>query len=145
MGKILCYIALGSNTEAELHIQRARALLNEHFPKIHFSPERWTQAIGMKKNPAKFLNLMGRFETLRSEEEVRAILKEVERQCNPQPKDKEKEEIHIDIDLLQYNDQRYKPDDWKREDILSGWSYLSLIECDASTECDASGTKDVPQ
>lgn len=107
MEKIRCTLCLGSNTEAERNVERAREMLTALLPGICWDEARWTEPVDFP-NPALFLNQMAAFDTTMSREEVRMKFKEIERLCGRQPEDKAQGIVRMDIDLLTYGEERLK-------------------------------------
>jgi 2-amino-4-hydroxy-6-hydroxymethyldihydropteridine diphosphokinase len=99
--------------------------LKKHFPTIRFSEEMETEAIG-SRFLSPFSNQVASFETTLSSEEVRAILKQIERDLGRLPEEKPQGVIRIDIDLLMYDDCVLKPADLERDFVKEGLKSLSL-------------------
>ena len=103
----------------------ARNDLMKPFPDIRFSPEMETEAIG-NRFLSPFSNQVASFETTLSAEEVRTILKQIERNHDRLPEDKAHGVVKMDIDLLMYDDCMLKPQDLERDFVLEGIKFLSL-------------------
>ena len=121
-----CLLSLGSNTDASLNLLKARTLLRKHFPDIRFSTPLSTEPIGMS-NPSLFTNQTAVLHTSLPQAEVRSLLKAIEEACALPSKDKVNGLIHMDIDLLTYGQQTLKPDDLKREYVISGMEELGIL------------------
>ncbi len=121
---VLCFIELGSNESSDRKIQDARLVLRECFPDIAFSRMLTTEPLDFESS-RPFLNQTGRFTTRKTEEEVRRILKSIERQLGREPEDKTKGRVRIDIDLLMYNGTALKAKDLQREYVRAGLAELS--------------------
>ena len=125
MNQHTCILCLGSNFYRIAHMAYAQRELKKHFPTIRFSEEMETEAIG-SRFLSPFSNQVASFETTLSSEEVRAILKQIERNLGRLPEEKSQGVIRIDIDLLMYDDCVLKPADLERDFVKEGLKSLSL-------------------
>ena len=75
-----------------------------------------TEAIG-NKFLSPFSNQLAQFETMLSPEEVRAVLKQIEKDNGRMPEDKQQGIVKLDIDLLMYGNTILKPDDMNKKFI----------------------------
>lgn len=125
MKKTACLISLGSNTDGDKYIEKAREELESFFPDIRYGKACQTFPVGMH-NPSLFLNQIAVFRTYRTVSEVKRILKETELACTAIPKDKQHERIYIDIDLLRFGEKILKSEDWKRPYVQEGIDGLLL-------------------
>ena len=125
MNQHTCFLCLGSNFYRIAHMAYAQRELKKHFPAIRFSEEMETEAIG-SRFLSPFSNQVASFETTLSSEEVRAILKQIERDLGRLPEEKSQGVIRIDIDLLMYDDCVLKPADLERDFVKEGLKSLSL-------------------
>ena len=125
MNQHTCILCLGSNFYRIAHMAYAQRDLKKHFPTIRFSEEMETEAIG-SRFLSPFSNQVASFETTLSSEEVRAILKQIERDLGRLPEEKSQGVIRIDIDLLMYDDCVLKPTDLERDFVVDGLKSLSL-------------------
>ena len=125
MNQHTCILCLGSNFYRIAHMAYAQRELKKHFPTIRFSEEMETEAIG-SRFLSPFSNQVASFETTLSSEEVRAILKKIERDLGRLPEEKSQGVIRIDIDLLMYDDCVLKPADLERDFVKEGLKSLSL-------------------
>ena len=125
MNQHTCILCLGSNFYRIAHMAYAQRDLKKHFPTIRFSEEMETEAIG-SRFLSPFSNQVASFETTLSSEEVRAILKQIERDLERLPEEKPQGVIRIDIDLLMYDDCVLKPADLERDFVKEGLKSLSL-------------------
>lgn len=119
MNQHYCMLCLGSNFERETHIPQARQALVLHFPTIRFGEEMETEAIGCGFL-SPFSNQLALFATTLSPEEVRSILKSIEKENGRLPEDKAQGIVKLDIDLLMYDDQILKPKDMEKDFIRQG-------------------------
>ena len=104
-------------------MEEARKALMKLFPNIRFSKEMTTEAIG-----DKFLSLVSnqvaKLETSLTIEEIRNLLKKIEKDNGRLPEDKEQGIVKLDIDLLMYDDLTLKPNDMEKDYVLEGISSL---------------------
>ena len=121
-----CLLCLGSNFNREAHMGAAREALTSAFPNIRLDIEMETEAIG-SDFLSPFSNQVASFETSLSAEEVRTILKQIERDHGRLPEDKSHGIVKIDIDLLMYDDCVLKPQDLKKDFVLKGLKSLTLL------------------
>lgn len=106
-------ISIGSNWEQVYHVKVAKEMLTEIFPGITFTPEVWTDPIGI--NSDKFLNLLALAYTQLSLKEVETSLKQIEKTCGRKMLDKEHGLVKLDLDVLLFGDTRLHERDWSRE------------------------------
>ena len=118
-------IGLGSNWNGEEQIKAADKLLKNYFNKISFSEGVYTEPIGMSQSNL-FFNQVAIAYTSRSIEEVKIALKSMEKQLGRTPHSKQQGIIPIDIDLLQWNDQIFKPKDLEIAYIRQGIDAISF-------------------
>ncbi len=127
MNTHLCLICLGSNKEYTHRLSNARKALCIHFPDIRFGKEMKTEAIG-SHFLSPFGNQLGKFTTTLLPEEIRPLLKQIEKDNGRMADDKQKGIVKLDIDLLMYDDFILKPDDMKRDFVLKGLEEMSMEE-----------------
>lgn len=114
-----CLLCLGSNKDRELRMEAARKALRKHFAYILFGTEMETEAIG-SGFLSPFSNQVARLTTPLSAEEVRTILKSIEKENGRLPEDKAKGIVKLDIDLLMYDDTVLKPKDMEKRYVQEG-------------------------
>lgn len=108
-----CLICLGSNYEHPHQLHAARIALIEIFPNIRFGKEMVTKAVG-EHWLSPFGNQLATFHDNRNLEDIRTILKSIEKKHGRMPDDKKKGIVKIDIDLLMYDDIILKPKDMEQ-------------------------------
>ena len=108
-------------------MSQARKVLRFHFPNIRFGEEMDTEAIG-SGFLSPFSNQLARFTTLLSVEEVRSILKSIEKENGRLPEDKAQGIVKLDIDLLTYDEQILKPKDLEKDFIRNNICHLDINE-----------------
>lgn len=118
-----CIVCIGSNCNRKENILLAQKRLKELFPSVRFTSEQETQPLFLK-NPALFSNQLAFFFSEIEEEEVKLELKAIEKLAGRCPEDKIKEKVCLDIDLLSFDDRVLKPEDWKREYVVTGLKEL---------------------
>ena len=118
-----CLLCLGSNLDGATRLSAARHALLSHFPDIRFSQEMVTEAIGTGFL-SPFHNQVARFTTPLSAEEVRVILKQIERDNGRLPEDKANGIVKLDIDLLVVDEVVLKAKDLEREFVIRGMEEL---------------------
>ena len=123
MNQHSCVLCLGSNYNRHLHMEEARKALMELFPTIRFSEEMTTEAIG-DKFLSPFSNQVAKLETSLTIEEIRNLLKKIEKDNRRHPEDKEQGIVKLDIDLLTFDDLILKPNDMEKDYVLEGISSL---------------------
>lgn len=116
-------IGIGSNWQREEHMKQARCRLKEYFPGIRFSEEVETEPLFFQRSD-KFSNQVACFTSSKSVEEVKWLLKSIEREAGRNPEDKAQEIVKLDIDLLQCDDCILKPQDLERPFIKEGINKL---------------------
>ncbi len=107
-----CHISLGSNVSAA-YIRLARTYLEGLFPGILFGQEVYTLPVGLS-NPAYFTNQTACFTTVLAPEEIRPVLKHLERRSGRSAAEVSREIIRLDVDLVKYDDRVLKAEEWRR-------------------------------
>ena len=120
-----CLLCLGSNFYRTAHLAYARRDLKVFFPDIRFAPEMETEAIG-SRFLSPFSNQVAKMETSLTAEEIRAILKQIERDNGRLPEDKAQGVVKLDIDLLKFGDEVLKPADLALPYVQAGLKELGL-------------------
>ena len=123
MNHHFCLLCLGSNSNRHFHMEAARKALIELFPNIRFSAEMTTEAIG-DKFLSPFSNQVAKIETSLTSEEIRNLLKQIEKDNGRLPEDKANGIVKLDIDLLTFDDLVLKPNDLEKDFVLEGISAL---------------------
>lgn len=118
---ILC---LGSNREREWNIGRAAERLRASFVSARFAPAVYTTPVGCA-SAIPFLNQVAIVRTSRPIGECRRLIKSIEAELGRTASDKAAGRVPIDIDLLCWNGQVLKADDWARGYVVEGVRYLS--------------------
>ncbi len=111
------YIGIGSNIEPEKNVHQAMVQLKRVFPSISFSRIFESASVGFEGN--NFLNLVARFESEWTIEQVVNSLKDIENEMGRVRGSKKFSNRRIDIDVLLYGDQIFdSPVEIPRGEIL---------------------------
>lgn len=113
---ILC---LGSNLDKEKNMERAAEMLCARFIHIRFSRAVYTEPVDCPR-AATFMNQVAILYSEKDADEIRDILKDIERAIGRKPADKYEGLVPIDIDLLQWNDRILKAGDLGRDYVIDG-------------------------
>ena len=119
-----CFIGLGSNERTAARLLAAQSDLRMSFPGIMFSRLVQTAPVGFD-SPRMFYNQVACFTTPLTASQVRECLKKIERDHGRTPDDKARGIVKIDIDLLCYDGEVLKPQDWQRGDVCEGGAELA--------------------
>ncbi|NLX66897.1 MAG: 2-amino-4-hydroxy-6-hydroxymethyldihydropteridine diphosphokinase [Bacteroidales bacterium] len=120
-------LSIGSNTFAKTNIDKAKRMLTFLFPTIVFSDPILTEPED-DKYTYLFRNVLARADTEMSPEEVIDKIKQTERAVGRTPRDKYLGKMIIDIDLIQYEDQILRPQDYEREYVQQLLSTLPDLQ-----------------
>ena len=119
-------LSLGSNWQAEQHMQLAMQLLQARFHTLRFSESIWMEALNYPQSVGPFLNRVAVGWVGESPVEIQACLKSIERQLGRRSEQKAAGVVVIDLDLLQWNDRILKPADLQRPYVRSGLASLGI-------------------
>lgn len=120
----ICYIELGTNEPTDNNLSLARYYLSSAFDDIQFSTIYDTQSVDFIIS-CTFYNQTARIVTDLPKEIILQKLKAIEKRLGRMPEDKKKGIVKIDIDLLTYDGEVLKVNDWKREYVCQGVMELS--------------------
>ena len=107
-------LSIGSNTFAKTNIEQARRMLTRLFPDIVFSQSVLSEPDD-ERYSFLFRNVLAMAETDYSPVEVIDKIKQTERAVGRSPRDKYIGKVIIDIDLIRYNEEILRPEDFQRE------------------------------
>ena len=110
-------LALGSNSEQEVNMYKAKALLVALLGTIDFSKVVWTQPIGIRSND--FLNCLAVSRTSLDVARLNSALKKIEHLCGDTSENRKSNVVKMDIDILRYDTTIMHEKDWDRPYILS--------------------------
>jgi 7,8-dihydro-6-hydroxymethylpterin-pyrophosphokinase len=117
-------LSIGSNTFAKTNIDKAKRMLTRLFPDIVFSLPILTEP-EEEKYSYLFRNVLAVVETELLPEEVIEKIKQTERAVGRTPKDKYLGKVVIDIDLIKYDNEILRPEDFQREYVQQLLSSMS--------------------
>lgn len=120
-------LALGSNEDPEQCIALATLQVEAILPHIRWSRPIYTQPICSPRTNL-FLNRVAMAETELSFDELRTACKDIEKRMGRTGDSKVTGVIPIDIDLLAWNGEILKPEDWTLDYIRAGVAALSSID-----------------
>ncbi len=106
-------LSLGTNTHARFNLKCAMQLLELHFQNVRFTSVVKSNPYGTQYN-RPFLNTLAFFHTSLKQEELAFQLKNMEQKMGRKPEDKSNGKIIIDIDLIMWDNEIVKPEDFKR-------------------------------
>lgn len=121
-------ICLGSNMDPSVHVQMAKFVLKQNFENICFTSDLWNKAVGI--DSYLFLNVMAYFTTSFTRDQLKIKLKEIEQFCGNDVKNRQNRQngqVKIDIDLLSFNNQRLKKEDWNREYVQTLYAEIKSL------------------
>lgn len=107
-------LSIGTNTDARLNLNRAMHNLRNHFPSIQFTRVIKSKPYGEEIYKHSFLNMLAYFKTNISRNEIVMLLKTIEENMGRKPEHKLNGKVIIDIDLIKWNDEIVKSEDFKR-------------------------------
>lgn len=107
-------LSIGSNRFAKTNIDKAKRMLTRLFPGMIFTPPILTEPDD-EKYSFLFRNVLAKVETGLMPEEIIEKIKQTERAVGRSPRDKYLGKVIIDIDLIKYNDEILRPEDYQRE------------------------------
>ena len=110
-------IALGSNFEPQINVEKAKQGLGALFPEILFSRSLWTEPVGIQS--PRFVNALAIAHTSWSKEKIESELKRLEKVCGRCREEKEQGVIRIDLDLMLYGEEKLRLKDWNRKYIFT--------------------------
>ena len=126
MHKVL--LSIGTNTDACFNLKRAIDNLHSCFPNIQFTSITESAACGETfKGP--FLNTLAYFETNMVKEDIQVRFKSIEKNMGRQPSHKAEGVVIIDIDLIKWNNEVLKPDDFTRDYMNELIVQMQRISC----------------
>lgn len=110
-------IALGSNFEPKINVEKAKLGLGALFPDILFSRSLWTEPVGIQS--PRFVNALALAHTSWSKEKIERELKQLEKACGRCREEKEQGIVRIDLDLMLYGEEKLHLRDWNRQYIFT--------------------------
>lgn len=113
MTEVNVIISIGTNVEPNINMFMAKQRIERMFRSVQYSSEIWTEAVDLP-GADKFLNCLAYVRTAHGLKQVHQALKQVERKCGVSQAMKNAGMVKLDIDILQYGDERFHEEDWKR-------------------------------
>lgn len=120
-------ISIGSNEHRTANVKKVMEVLTEYFPTIRFSTPQLTEPMDMPEDAKAFLNLIALFETDLDRETLEAELKKLETKLGRDHDDDEEGIIPMDLDIIEWNDEVYKPQDMVRPYVVAGLDELDEL------------------
>lgn len=114
MHKVL--LSIGTNTDTRFNLNRAISSLLTYFPTIQFTEVTESSPYG-NSYVGSFLNALAFFHTDLCKEELVIDLKKIEKSMGRLPNHKAEGKVIIDIDLIKWDDEIIKPEDFQRSYI----------------------------
>lgn len=111
MNKVV--LSIGTNTNTCFNLKEAINYLRSYFSNIQFTSTIESEPYGTIYKDW-FLNTLAYFETDLSKDKIQLKLKEIEKKMGRKPAHKAEGKIIIDIDLIQWNNEILKPEDFER-------------------------------
>lgn len=108
---ILC---IGCNVNVHENMQWCKDLLQQKFSDIYYSDMIETEPYGNTNYVSNFLNQLAFFKTDLLESELQIRLKAIEIRMGRNEIDKQQGVVVIDVDLIKWNEDVLKPNDWHR-------------------------------
>jgi 2-amino-4-hydroxy-6-hydroxymethyldihydropteridine diphosphokinase len=116
-------VCLGSNIDRQRNIFKAGRMIASKAGFIKFCPARYTKSIGMETS-VTFLNQVVVGDTNLDKESFVEFLKFLEYHLGRTDDEKQKGIIKIDADLLMWNDEIIRPEDFERDYIRESMAAL---------------------
>lgn len=111
-------IAIGSNTNQEQNMEKAQEILSQLLYKVRFTASVWTKSEGGTAPTAcRYLNALAYGSTSLPLPHLQTKLKQIEESLGDPSGNHRHGIVNIDLDLLCYDSQRLREEDWKREYI----------------------------
>lgn len=103
-------ICIGSNFEASINIEKAKAVLERELGPISFATQTESEAVNWSK-PCIFTNQVGYFESDKDFDFIKQLTKQIERDLGRNAEQRALGNMPMDIDIVIWNDSILKPDD----------------------------------
>lgn len=117
-------VSIGSNQDRTKRIKEVIDTLSAHYPGSRFSTPEITDPIDMPEGAKQFLNLVAIIPTDEDLQTFTSFLKKTERHMGRNADDDAEGIIPMDLDLIEWNDEVYKPKDFVRSYVVSGLDEL---------------------
>lgn len=117
MSKVL--LCLGSNSDAQRHVEAAKSMLRHLLKNIRFTPSVWTEPVGNNASASLYLNCLAEGESSADYPTLHQTLKETEQALGSSPDERKAGVVRIDIDILLADGIRHHEADWDRPYVKS--------------------------
>jgi 2-amino-4-hydroxy-6-hydroxymethyldihydropteridine diphosphokinase len=105
-------LALGSNHEPEINIDKGCQYLARYFGNVWLSTRLQTEPIGIVSD--KFINCLAVTYSELELDDIEKTVKRIERRCGDTPELRAENIVKMDIDILEYGVRRLHIKDWSR-------------------------------
>ena len=117
-------LSLGSNYNEQQNMAFAVEQLKRLFLSIRISESYYTEPVGNSYSIGNYLNQVAIAYTDCSADELKPLLKEIEKAAGRSPQLKAEGKIPLDVDLVKWSDWVIKPADLQQDYVLRGLSDL---------------------
>lgn len=118
-------ICIGSNFDADINIEKAKAVLERELGPITFADQTESKAVNWSK-PCIFTNQVGYFESDKEFDYIKQLTKQIERDLGRNAEQRALGNMPMDIDIVIWNDAILKPDDLKQTYVHDAIRSLEL-------------------
>lgn len=118
-------ICIGSNFDADINIEKAKAVLERELGPITFADQTESKAVNWSK-PCMFTNQVGYFESDKEFDYIKQLTKQIERDLGRNAGQRALGNMPMDIDIVIWNDAILKPDDLKQTYVHDAIRSLEL-------------------
>lgn len=120
-------VSIGCNHHRTKHVRKVVSILERRYPGSRFSTPEITEPIDLPERAKPFLNLVALIYTTEEKEEFASFLKKIEQQFGRNEDDDEEGIIPMDLDLIEWNNQIFKPQDLVRPYVVAGLDELDEL------------------
>lgn len=117
-------VCIGSNHNRTQNIKEVQETLRNKYVDVRFSTPEITDPIDLPENSRSFLNLVGVIFTDQELDATQKFFKQIEKELGRNEEDTLEGIVPIDIDIIEWNDEVYKPQDLMRSYIVTGMNEL---------------------
>lgn len=107
-------LSVGSNVYSKTNIDKAKRMLSRSFPGTVFTPSVMSEPYN-ELYVFPFRNILAAFETELKPDEIVEKVKMIESAIGRSSKDKYLGKVLIDIDLIKYDEEVLRPEDYERD------------------------------
>ena len=120
-------ISIGSNQHRTKNVKKVMEILSKHFPTVRFSTPQLTEPVDLPEDAKAFLNLIALFETDLDRETLDMRLKSIETRLGRDRDEDDEGVVPMDLDIIEWNDEVYKPRDMVRPYVVAGLEELDEL------------------